>query len=459
MIDTFIKMPGFLFEPTRQVPVVGEFDLCVVGGSCTGVFAAVRAARLGLSVALVERNILFGGMAVAAQVNEWYSLHDTTGERQIIGGLTVEVIQRLRAVKAVRDSFRRMGIGFRFNSAELALLLDELVLEHTIRPFLQAPCVGVVREGAQVTAVILEDKSGRRAIRARFFIDASGDGDLLRRASFKAWQDTAIQPVSYQMLATGLGSAQEASALWRRAQPRAAEFDYPLENGLPWFIDYPPADPVLNVFGARMNGVDASDADSLTRAILEARRRQRALLGMLRAEGNGTPNAIALAHALGVRETWHAESLHRLRGTELLAGTSFPDTIAQGTYPVDVHSEEGTLLRYLDGREFLVPPDGSEVERRWRPEGSDSPRHYQIPFRSIIPREADNLLVAGRLIDADREAFGAVRVMVTMNQTGEAAGVAAALCLQSGRPPAMLAPETLQRQLVEGGSLLDDPSE
>lgn len=448
-------MPIFLSEPARQVPLAGEFDLCVVGGSCTGIFAAVRAARLGLSVALVERNILFGGMAAAAQVNEWHTLHDTSGERQIVGGLTVEVIGRLRKRNAVREGRRREGGTFRFNSAELALLLDELVLKHGIRPFLQAPCVAAIREGGRVLAAILEDKGGRRAIRARFFIDASGDGDLLRRAGFPAWQDSAVQPVSYQMLVSGLGSPQEAGELWRRARTQAAHFDYPLDNGMPWFAEFPSAPAVLNVYGARLNGVDASDGDGLTRAVLEARRRQRALLEMLGAAGEGVPNVIALAHTLGVRETWHAECFHRLVGTELLAGAAFPDTVARGTYPVDVHSEEGTVLRHLDGREFLVRLDGSEVERRWRPHGPDSPRYYQIPFRSLIPREAENLLIAGRLIDADRQAFGAVRVMVTMNQTGEAAGVAAALCLQSGGTPAALAPESLRRQLAEGGSILD----
>lgn len=447
-----ISSSTFLSEPPREVPVVGEFDLCVIGGSCTGVFAAVRAARLGLSVALVERNILFGGMAAAAQVNEWHSLHDLSGKRQVIGGLTHEIIERLRRRHAVHDHVRDSGPSYRFNSAELAHCLDELVLEHKVRLFLQTSFTEAQREGHRVTAAIIEDKSGRRAIRARFFIDASGDGDLLRRAGFRAWQHEAMQPVSYQMLVGGLGTPREAWELWQRVKDRAAEFHYPLENATPWFVQYPPSDAVLNVFGARMNGVDASDADAQTLAILEARRRQRALLEMLRSESREkTPHALALAHALGIRETWHAKCLHRLTGDELLGGVSFPDTIAHGTYPVDVHGREGTLLRYLDGRETLVRHDGSEVKRRWRVEGAETPLYYQIPFRSLVPEQAENLLIAGRLIDADQEAFGAVRVMVTMNQTGEAAGVAAVLALQSGVSPAKIPHETLRRALEDGG--------
>jgi glycine/D-amino acid oxidase-like deaminating enzyme len=122
-----------LQEPARETPVAHECDLCVIGGSCTGVFAAVRAARLGLSVVLVEQNILLGGMATAAQVNEWHSLHDAAGDGPIIGGLTAEVLDRLRSQGMVQDQQRKRGICHVFNSAELALELDSLVQEHGFR--------------------------------------------------------------------------------------------------------------------------------------------------------------------------------------------------------------------------------------------------------------------------------------------------------------------------------------
>ena len=151
---------GAIHEPSRETPVVHECDLCVVGGSCTGVFAAVRAARLGLNVALIEQNILLGGMATAAQVNEWHSLDDTSGETQIIGGLTVEVLDRLRKLGMVSEGSHRHCGGFSFfNSAELAMELDVLIRENRIRLFLKASCVAAAREGNKVTAAIIEDKS------------------------------------------------------------------------------------------------------------------------------------------------------------------------------------------------------------------------------------------------------------------------------------------------------------
>jgi hypothetical protein len=440
-------------ESARETPIALECDLCVIGGSCTGVFAAVRAARLGLSVAIVEQNILLGGMATGALVNEWHSLLDLFQREPLIGGLTTEILGRLKHRGAVIEIPHPSGLRHRFNSAELALELDTLAAEHHIRLFLKCSCVAASGDTRRITAAIVEDKSGRRAIRARFFIDASGDGDLLRRAGFAAWKNDTLQPVNYQVLAAGVGTE-----LWERVRHRAAEFDYPLENGKPWFFEYPSPVNVLNVFGARLNGMDASDADEATAAVLEGRRCHRALLDMIRAETGSAACVVALAHSLGVRETWHAHCRHRLTGEDLLGGRSFPDAVARGTYPVDIHSTAGTILRHLDGREVIVRPDSAVVTRRWRTADRHSPACYEIPYRCLVPETAENLLVAGRLLDADREAFGGIRVMVNTNQTGEAAGVAAFLALQTGTSAGNISTESLRRLLMDGGSLLQPAS-
>lgn len=442
-------------EPARSTPLCHEADLCVVGGSCTGVFAAVRAARLGLSVALVEQNTLLGGMAVAAQVNEWHSVNDTTGTRRIIGGLTLEVVERLRRRGVLQEISPVHRGQFRFNSAELALELDELVRAHRIRVFLAARCVAAVREGARVTAAIIEDRSGRRAISARCFVDASGDGNLLRNAGFAADKPVVLQPVNLQAIVAGFDALPHPPA-WPDLQPHLAAHAYPEANSRPWFFPVPGAPALRNLFGARLNGIDASDADAHTAALFEGRRLHRAYLDIAQTHTAAAAPlpVVAWAHALGVRETWHARCRHRLAGDEILRGHVFSDSIAQGTYPVDIHSAEGTILRYLDGREEVVPKTGATFWRRWNPEGSPVPACYHIPYCSLLPLGADNLLVAGRLLDADPEAFGGVRVMVNMNQTGEAAGVAAALACRSGSSFSAVSITSLRAELNAGGSLL-----
>lgn len=99
-------MHDTIHEPARDLPVIGDYDLCVIGGSCTGVFAAVRAARLGLSVAIVERMGTLGGVATLSLVNVWHSPYDEVFQRRIFRGLTVELIDRLRERGAVRERDR-----------------------------------------------------------------------------------------------------------------------------------------------------------------------------------------------------------------------------------------------------------------------------------------------------------------------------------------------------------------
>jgi len=123
---------------------------------------------------------------------------------------------------------------------------------------------------------------------------------------------------------------------------------------------------------------------------------------------------------------------------------------------VDVHhsSKPGITFRYLDGTERYVPPFGESVPGRWRDPVEPDPTFYQIPYRSLVPKGADNVLVAGRLIDADRGAYGAVRVMVNGNQTGEAAGSAAYLALEAGIPVADVDTDALREVLRRGGSII-----
>jgi hypothetical protein len=203
--------------------------------------------------------------------------------------------------------------------------------------------------------------------------------------------------------------------------------------------------------------VDASDPDHLTRALISGRRVARAFLAALCHRFGPRAKRLVLAGwpmALGVRETWHARCLHRITEKELLSGKAFPDAIAHGTYPVDVHHPEGTLLRHLDGREERLRPGGSAVVRRWRARRGPTPRCYQVPYRALVPRAARNLLVAGRLLDADRGAYGALRVQVNCNQTGEAVGVAAWLALDGNLDAGEVDPALLRGRLADGGSLM-----
>ncbi len=146
----------------------------------------------------------------------------------------------------------------------------------------------------------------------------------------------------------------------------------------------------------------------------------------------------------------------QLTGDDVLLGRRFDDAIANGSYRVDIHHQDkpGITFRYLDGREVYARPGYPDEVSRWRPKTDADPTFYQIPYRCLVPGTYPNLLMAGRMIDADVQAHAAIRVMVNMNQTGEAAGVAAVLAMRAGQPVGELDPEAVRRELAAGGSVV-----
>jgi len=443
-------------ESARELPVACEVDVCVLGGSCTGVFAAVAAAREGASVALVERQGFFGGMATAALVSVWHSDMDTEFSRVIIGGLTREVIDRLAKRDAVIMHKENPHSSFVLGTEELKCELDELVAGVGVTPFLHSRFVAPVLDedsAGSVAAAVIEDKSGRRAIRAKVFIDATGDGDLIARVPYSFTKRDDLQPPTMCVRLAGVTDQGALSEAISGAMEAGA-----LPHGFAWWTGVAGAPGELMLAGTRVPDCDCSDADSLTHAEIEGRRQVRALVDYIRGHARGCEGVrvSVLPASIGIRETRHCECLHTLTEEEVLSGLRFDDAVANGSYRVDVHHSDkpGLTFRYLDGREEYVVPGAETVRGRWREETGESPTFYQIPYRSLVPRGSANVLVAGRLMGADRGAYGAVRVMVNCNQTGEAAGTAAAICAASGSGVADVDAPELRGRMSAAGSVI-----
>ncbi len=422
-------------EAPRETPVVADVDLCVVGGSCTGVFAAVAAARLGAKVALIEANGFFGGVATASLVSVWHSTKDIKGEQQVIGGLTTEAVERL----ARRDAVHFAGTAsqyFVLNTEELKIELDLLVSEAKVRPFLHTLFVAPAVQDGRLVAAIIEDKTGRRAIRAKQFIDATGDADLVARLGLPVYKRPDVQPPTMCAILRGLGAlARKHKGFNVHSAIFDPKFPQALKRGFAWGAAVPSGNDEYMLAGTRVFGANCADADELTQAELEGRRQVRAICDILRdgfMDGKGNP-LLTLPAKIGIRETRHAACRHTLTQEELLSGARFPDAIANGTYPVDIHSARGAgvTFRRLEKAPF-----------------------YQIPYASLVPKGATNLLIAGRSIDADEGAFGAVRVMVNCNQMGQAAGVAAWLAIDTAKPVADIDPVRLRDTLKKQGAII-----
>ncbi len=445
-----------VYEPSRQIPVIREADVCVLGGSCTGVFAAIRAARLGMRVLLIEKEGMLGGSAVTGLVNIWHTLMDTDNGEQIIAGLTDEVICLLRVRGALTVQNNRSST-YNFNPMELAILLDELIRENRIDLMLHTSYSAVSADGDEVKAVIIENKDGRSAVRASFFIDATGDGMAARDLGLPVYAHEYIQPPTPVFHLQGNLHGVDVDRLIRE---HGAEFGLPDDWG--WNTHVAGLEGISMRADQHIFGVRCDRADDLTRAETEGRRLIHGLVSLLNAYGRSDARyAISnMCSSLGIRETVHVRTRFCATETALLTGERYAAPIMNGTYPVDVHHHDdgGISFKYLDGSRTTIWGKGTRTETgNWREEaGLTGPpaKYYQVPFDILVGEKYGNFAAAGRMVNADAGAFGALRVMVNLNQLGEAAGTAAALCLERGTSVRELDGVSVTEALRKGGSAL-----
>jgi hypothetical protein len=458
----------FIQEKAKETPIFDEADICVLGGSCTGVFAAVRAARLGARVVIIEKQNAFGGVATSGLVNIWHTLMNTEFTQQIIAGLTQEMIERLERIGAVQREQKSHSVGFVLNTEELKIELDRLVLESGVKPYLHTMFVAPHVEKGELTAVIVENKSGRGAIKAKVFIDATGDGDLCARLNLGNRMASHFQPSTTCAKISGWGgNAKVQNEV--TGNDRLVGFDLPegrlrykeefqLPEGFGWGRHVPGSRDVYMYAGTRVYHASSADGEQLTYSEMEGRRQVRAVMDMIRKYGPDNKLAlVSLPSYIGTRETRHLDCHYRLTGEDVLYGRRFDDAIANGSYRVDIHHQEkpGLTFKYLNGEQVYIRPGYPNEASRWREHADSYPTFYQIPYRSLVPLGSyGNVIAAGRMMDADDEAFGGVRVMVNMNQTGEAAGVAAYLALSQMKKAIDIHAQELRSTLAAGGSVI-----
>jgi hypothetical protein len=386
-----------------------------------------------------------------------HSLYGTDGATQIIGGLGEELIRRLQDMGAARNWDPDGETGAWTISTEHAkLAADDLCVGSGVKLLFHTLLAGCVRDGRRVTAALIEGKSGRHAILARVFIDCTGDADLIRRAGLQTQLGDGHGRCQAPTLCFRVaGKAPDAVELWEvgvELSKTPMEYVVPGRGGacplrshagpyasFLWGSTslFDPSEEMLA--GTRIVNTNAADTLDLSRAELEAHYQLRWVIERLRQmRGRENTYLVDIAAQLGIRETHRILAEHQLQREEVLWGKRFEDAIAQGTYPIDIHRPDGPgiLFERLDGTSKWVGGDYSTEERRWDGQPPDAPRRdtlcYEVPYRCLIPRELDNVLVAGRCAGANHESAGAIRVMVNCMQLGQAAGLAAAMARDGG---------------------------
>lgn len=461
-------MTTIIKEEEREVPVIATPDVLVVGAGPAGIGAAIAAARNGANVLMLERYGFLGGNLTIAMVNPMFTFHDVNG-RQVIRGIAGELVERLVELKSslghVADLTFDNASMTPFDPEGMKYLLFKMVREAGVELLLHTWAVGVVKKGSVVESVIIENKSGRQAISPKVIIDCSADADIA------AWSgapyvkgregDGAMQPVTLFFRIGGIDNSN--MRIWMKNN-RALLKDSPTDQEIDGseaiaflglkelvkkamdsgefpkdaaprilFYQLPQQDQVA-VNATRLQGIDGTNAFDLTKAEVLTRQQAWEIHKFLQRHVGGFEKSYIMDTGVqvGVRETRHIIGDYQLKEDDVLGNRAFEDGIACGTFAIDIHPPEG--------EQQVFTGSGKAV--------------YEIPYRCIIPKNVDNLLVAGRAISATHTAFGSARVMATCMGIGQGAGVAAALAVKGNLKTRDVKPAQVREKLIEQGQYL-----
>jgi hypothetical protein len=426
-------MPETLTYPSRDLPVK-ELDVLIAGGGPAGAAAAIAAARDGARTLLVEQFGCLGGMATVGLVPAWCPFTDK--EKPIVRGIGFEILEEMkgRMPHVPKDRYDWVPI----DPEMLKRIYDRRVTEAGASVLFHTQPVDALTEDGRVTHAVIHNKAGLSAVRAKVFIDTTGDADLVARAGGefeKGDPETgAMQPTTPCFVMGGVDS--EKFMAWREEKPNRQNWRDALSAGrASGDLDLPPdklasvawqSPGTLGFNFAHVFDIDATDPAQLSRAMIEGRMIVEKIAAFMRKRCPGCERGVVAQTGvtIGVRETRRIVGDYKLVLDDYLARRSFDDEIARNSYYIDVHMQREESAKAERG-----DYDWQATLHTYGPGES-----HGIPYRCLIPRSLSNVLVAGRCISCDRQVQGSVRVMPFCLAMGEAAGCAAAMVTASGAP-------------------------
>lgn len=390
-----------------STPVGGEFDVIVCGGGPAGVCAAVAAGRAGASVLLVEKMNCLGGMWTSGFVNPLF-------DQENKGGLIREIVDRL-SKKQAWGGFRHIS----FNYEYMKCILDDLCREAGVKVLFNTTFARALVEDSTVKGIVCEHIGGRVAYLSKTVIDCTGDAAVAASAGveFDMGDDKGdCQAMTLMFLLSNIPQKYNnevglmmtpviEAAFEKQGEGKHTPFAFPV-------LIPNPNSRFANVQMTHMYGANPLSAEDISRAIGEGRQQMLEVVEALKEYDPDFKDTdlVFSAPSLGVRESRRIKGEYTVTLDDLIKGATFDDAIAFSAFNIDIHNADDT------GQNLLVVP------------------RYEIPYRALIPKGIEGLLVAGRCISGTHEAMASYRVTGPCAQMGEAAGYACAQSAKTGTP-------------------------
>jgi len=457
-----------ILEKERRLPVTYTPDILIAGSGPAGIGAAIASGRSGVRTMLIERYGFPGGNLTTAMVNPFFTFHDEKGN-QVIRGIAEEFVQRMIQCGAsyghVSDLTFDNASMTPFDPERAKIVLLEMLLEAGVEILFHTQIVDANVKDGIVESVIIENKSGRQAVCPKYIVDCTGDADV---AAFSGVpfakgkeEDGSMQPATLYFRVGGIDVPLLRNWMKKnrdilKDSPTDEEIDRQKaiaflgmnemvqkakDSGLlhaevaPRILMYElPTPGVFSINTTRIQNIDGTNASDITRAEIALRKQVIEVQNFLKKNVGGFENSYVIDSGIqvGIRETRRIEGEYELNETEVLNSTSFEDGIACGTFAIDIHPPHG--------KQQIFTGSGKAV--------------YEIPYRCLIPKNVNNLLVAGRPISATHIAHGSIRVMATCMAMGQAAGTAAAIAFSNNCNTKQVNIKQLRNELVKQGQYL-----
>lgn len=473
---------GSTYKSTVEAKIVNQTDVLIAGGGTAGCIAAIAAARNGASVILVERRGYLGGMMTAGNagltkyiVHEknqteyrkvWMQLTTDPSSVQVVGGIPMEITQRLIDMKAAIGTAGAAGSYVFTAQQDFKWLLLKMMEEARVKLLFHSLIVDVIKEGDSLKGIVVENKSGRQALLAKVFVDATGDGDVAAKAGvpfvvgvgpddLAAKDGTPLQTMQHMGVMFRMGNVDMAKCFeYLKSHPdqfhaqsiALVGFNDAYESflkgdmmtinvtgiGHSFQIYNTPIPGVFTFCCPSCEGSGLSVSD-LTQGEVALAKEVRRRVATMKESLPGFENAYVLdCPEISVRETRHIKGEYVLTIDDIFSSREFKDTIGKGCHPIDIQPIPDSLKKYQ------LPP-------RWS---------FNIPYRCLVAKKIDNLLLAGRCISNTHEASGCTRATVQCMITGEAAGTAASMFIKKNVKPRNLDTDELRRILAGQGVVL-----